>query len=252
MKQTLAVAVALTLLGGAVAHPAAQQQAGPGAPLPVAQQNALVQKRCVICHTDATPLGGLSLQHFDAAQPDPDVARIMRVKIVEDGAISAAGQPVPDRVTTALLVEALAAASRSGPATKWRVELEADPLVPNTGHALVTARADEGGVVFSCNGKTRRPRLQATGTTVSPSAVDFEGLSPTIRQIFSWCLGVATSSKYLPHHGRSTRPTPVSTPWSCSATRGARSPRGQAPHPAIPRNTGHARDRCRRRSQSST
>ncbi len=31
------------------------------------QQNALVQKYCTMCHTDAVKNGGLSLEHFDVA-----------------------------------------------------------------------------------------------------------------------------------------------------------------------------------------
>jgi hypothetical protein len=34
---------------------------------PAAQQNALVQRYCAVCHTDAAKNGGLSLEHFDAA-----------------------------------------------------------------------------------------------------------------------------------------------------------------------------------------
>jgi hypothetical protein len=50
--------------------------AAPDVPLsdamPVAQQNALVQKYCAVCHTDVHRNGGLSLQHFDAAHPSDD------------------------------------------------------------------------------------------------------------------------------------------------------------------------------------
>jgi cytochrome c551/c552 len=191
---TATVVAALVLTIEAGARPAAQ---GPdtAAAMPVAQQNELVQKRCAVCHTDANRGGGLSLQHFDAAQPDPDVARIMIVKITADGAMGAAGQPSPDRPTTAALVEALTAASQTAPGAKWKVELEEDSLAPKTGHALVTARSVDGGVVFSCNGAQRRPRLQATGTTAAPVPADFDGLSPTVRQIFSWCLGGSDSHK---------------------------------------------------------
>ena len=36
--------------------------------MPVAQQNALVQKYCAVCHTDAAKDGALSLPHFDAIE----------------------------------------------------------------------------------------------------------------------------------------------------------------------------------------
>jgi hypothetical protein len=45
-----------------------------GNAMPVPQQNALVQKFCAVRHTDAEKSGGLSLEHFDAAKPDPEVA----------------------------------------------------------------------------------------------------------------------------------------------------------------------------------
>jgi hypothetical protein len=49
--------------------------------MPAAQQNALLQKYCVVCHTDAHMNGGLSLEHFDAAHPDPGVAAMLVSKL---------------------------------------------------------------------------------------------------------------------------------------------------------------------------
>jgi hypothetical protein len=77
--------------------------------MPVRQQNELVQKRCALCHSGANPKGGLLLEHFDAAVPDPAVARMMLIKIAKDGAIFAAGEPVPDDTTREGLVSALSA-----------------------------------------------------------------------------------------------------------------------------------------------
>ena len=37
-------------------------------PMPVEQQNALVQKHCAVCHNDRAKNGGLTLQHFSAAE----------------------------------------------------------------------------------------------------------------------------------------------------------------------------------------
>jgi hypothetical protein len=51
------------MVAGPLANPA------PAAELiPPARQNALVRTYCAVCHTDATKNGGLSLDHFDAAQ----------------------------------------------------------------------------------------------------------------------------------------------------------------------------------------
>jgi hypothetical protein len=49
--------------------------------MPVSQQNALVQKYCAVCHTDAQRNGGLSLQHFDAAHPDAGVSAMVLGKL---------------------------------------------------------------------------------------------------------------------------------------------------------------------------
>src|SRR5580704_9067755 len=49
--------------------------------MPVAQQNALVQKYCAVCHTDAHMNGGLSLEHFDAPHSNPGVAAMMLSKL---------------------------------------------------------------------------------------------------------------------------------------------------------------------------
>src|SRR5262245_59134205 len=63
------------------------------------ETNELVQRRCVVCHNAEKPLGGLSLQQFDAAKPDAGLALMMSVKVSEDGALFAAGNPIPDQAT---------------------------------------------------------------------------------------------------------------------------------------------------------
>src|SRR5580704_11379693 len=45
------------------------------------QENAVVQKYCGSCHSDALMYGGLSVQHFDAARPDPTLAAMLLSKI---------------------------------------------------------------------------------------------------------------------------------------------------------------------------
>jgi hypothetical protein len=65
------------------------------AAMPSAEQNALVKKYCAVCHTDAAKNGGLSLEHFDAAQRNPALAAMMLSKL-NNGAMGAAGNGVPD------------------------------------------------------------------------------------------------------------------------------------------------------------
>ena len=47
------------------------------AAMPPAEQNALVKRYCAVCHTDAAMNGGLSLQHYDAANRDPTLAAMI-------------------------------------------------------------------------------------------------------------------------------------------------------------------------------
>src|SRR5215467_12693957 len=85
-------------------------------PMPVVQQNALVQKYCAVCHDDVHRNGGLSLQHFDASNVDPSLAAMMVSKL-KTGAIGAAGLARPDQATEDAFFKALDAESKG--ADKW-------------------------------------------------------------------------------------------------------------------------------------
>lgn len=88
--------------------------------LPVKEQNALVQKYCAVCHSDAARNGGLTLQHFDAAAVTPSLAAMMLSKL-NSGALGASGQPVPEmQATDAALKEAFT--QQSTGAEVWSVE----------------------------------------------------------------------------------------------------------------------------------
>src|SRR4051812_37370415 len=105
--------------------------------MPAARQNALVQKHCVMCHTDALRYGGLSLDRFDAARPPPSQIAMMLSKLtggvalktvieaptnptaaahvergVKSGAMGASGVPRPDRETLGALIQAFATESQ--------------------------------------------------------------------------------------------------------------------------------------------
>jgi hypothetical protein len=152
--------------------PVTRATAGPppvtSSPMPVRQQNELVQKRCAPCHSGANPKGGLLLERFDAAVPDPAVARMMLIKIAKDGAISAAGVPVPDDTTREGLVSALSAAADAAPSDGWRVDLGNDP---KGGHNIVNASilqelpstTDAPSAVYeltvTCGGRTHRGEM---------------------------------------------------------------------------------------------
>src|SRR5437667_12302029 len=111
--------------------------AAPAADLmPPAQQNALVQKYCAVCHTDTAKNGGLSLEHFDAAQAPPSLTAMLLSKLtgggllktareadsnasaaafvdkkMRSGAMGAAGIPIPDKATIDALIHAFSVAS---------------------------------------------------------------------------------------------------------------------------------------------
>lgn len=117
--------------------------------MPVAQQNALVQKYCAVCHSDAQRAGGLSLERFDAAHADPGIAAMMLSKLtnglllerinaantdqsaaalidreLNTSAIRAAGVAPPDRATAHAWISALSAEANG--ATEWTVSRRSD------------------------------------------------------------------------------------------------------------------------------
>lgn len=127
--------------------------------MPVAEQNALVQKYCAVCHTDRAQNGGLTLQHFDAATAAPDLAAMMVSKVtsgvalatiraaetdaraavimaekMKGGAMNAAGIPPPPDATVNALAFALAKAATG--AEEWSVSRSVDS---NTATPIVTA-----------------------------------------------------------------------------------------------------------------
>src|SRR5690348_785042 len=77
---------------------AATSAFGENGTLSIARQNALVHKYCAVCHTDASRNGGLSLQHYDAGEPDPQLAAMLLSKL-RSGAMGAAGLGIPDKAT---------------------------------------------------------------------------------------------------------------------------------------------------------
>src|SRR3989442_7727634 len=123
--------VLAAIISGSFATPA------PAADLmPPSQQNSLVQKYCAVCHTDAARNGGLSLEHFDAAQASPSLTAMLLSKLtggvllktakeassnasaaalidkkMRSGAMGAAGIPIPDKATMDALILAFAVES---------------------------------------------------------------------------------------------------------------------------------------------
>lgn len=107
-----------------------------------AQETAIVHKYCGGCHSDALMYGGLSVQHFDAAHPDPTLAAMLLSKItnghtpkdvsaadsagvlkmMKQSAMGAAGQGVPDEESQVMFSRALALQSQG--AYEWNITSE--------------------------------------------------------------------------------------------------------------------------------
>jgi hypothetical protein len=161
--------------------------------MPAARQNALVQKYCAVCHTDAADNGGLSLEHFDAAQAAPSLTAMLLSKLtggvsletvreapsnagaaalvdkkMKSGAMGAAGIPVPDKTTIDALIQALAMESTG--ATEWTVQRTKDPaakapvIVASIWREIPSAKsageARAYRLIVSCNVATQHGSMQ--------------------------------------------------------------------------------------------
>lgn len=179
--------------------------------MPLAQQNALVQKYCAVCHTDAVKNGGLSLEHFDAAQAAPSLMAMLLSKLtggvllqsvrevssdpsaaalvdrkMKSGAMGAAGIPIPEKATIDALIHAFAVESAG--AMDWAVKRSKDSapfLTVSILRELPSARnAGEGEVyrlIASCNSATGEGEVQLAWSPVAQSgtlAASVDGSAP--------------------------------------------------------------------------
>jgi hypothetical protein len=167
--------------------------------MPAAQQNALVQKYCAVCHTDAARNGGLSLEHFDAAQASPSLTAMLLSKLtggvslatvreagssasaaalvdqkMKSGAMGAAGIPIPDKVTIDALIHAFAL--KSAGATEWTVERStatAPGLTASIAREAPSAKnpieAEIYRLIASCNASTQDGSVQLAWSPVAQS-----------------------------------------------------------------------------------
>jgi hypothetical protein len=162
-------------------------------PMPAARQNALIDKYCAVCHTDAARNGGLSLEHFDVAHTDPTLAAMLLSKLtggvalktvkavptdpaaaalldrrMKGGAMGAAGIPIPDMATVHSLIDSLAAESDG--AGNWNVLRNGS----TTAAAILTELPqDEPGTArfyrftVSCDATTHQGAMQLAWSPVA-------------------------------------------------------------------------------------
>ena len=169
--------------------------------MPTSQQNALVQKYCAVCHTDAARNGGLSLQHFDAAQAPPSLTAMLLSKLtggvllktareadsnasaaafvdkkMRSGAMGAAGIPIPDKATIDALIHAFSVASAG--AMDWTVErskltasapILTASILREMPSATSTGEAEVYRLIASCNSTTQEGEMQLTWSPIAQS-----------------------------------------------------------------------------------
>ena len=141
------------------------------ASMPVAQQNAMVATYCAVCHTDATPNGGLSLEHFDAASPDPGLVAMIVSKL-KSKALGASGQPLPDRATQDLFQSTLAL--KAFGADRWVVDRRPATLTANL---VAGAPSAKGGgepdlfrLTLTCREDTHEGQMQVAWSPAVPKS----------------------------------------------------------------------------------
>jgi hypothetical protein len=198
------------MVAGSLPTPAAAAEL-----MPPAQQNALVQKYCAVCHTGAAKNGGLSLESFDAAQAPPSLMAMLLSKLtggvllktvrevstnasaaafvdrkMTSGAMGAAGIPIPDKATIDGLIHAFAV--QSAGAMDWTVErskaaasapMLTASILREAPSAKSAGDAEVYRLIASCNSATREGYLQLAWSPVAQSgalAASVDG-NPAVR-----------------------------------------------------------------------
>ena len=138
--------------------------------LSVPEQNALVQKYCGVCHYDAHPNGGLSLQHFDAASPDPGVVAML-VSKMKTGAFGAAGVKPRDAKAEEALLAALS--PKTAGAEQWTVTRDAQTVTAGIVREVRSSdpkvpEPDSYRLVLTCDSRSHQGVMQITWSPAVP------------------------------------------------------------------------------------
>jgi len=161
--------------------------------MPTAKQNTLVQKYCMVCHTDTARNGGLSLQRFDASHVDPSLAAMLVSKL-KGGAMGAAGVPVPDKATVDAFVSALS--SEAAGSHEWTINQTLDTATKRpiwtAGILRELSSAKNAGelslyrLTLACNAATRQGEMQLSWSPAPKTGTLFvssDGKAPLTYQV---------------------------------------------------------------------
>jgi hypothetical protein len=152
--------------------------------MPAAEQNALVKKYCAVCHTDAAKSGGLSLEHYDAAKRDPSLAAMALSKL-NNGAMGAAGNGVPDKATQQAWLESTR--EQAAGAKEWFVSREESGVFASIVREVPPRNPSSTDfpiyrVRIACNAATSAAEMQLTWSpqpqTGRTMAVSVDGNAP--------------------------------------------------------------------------
>jgi hypothetical protein len=192
--------ITTSLAAAAFGEAGRQEPARPPASdrLALAEQNALIRKHCLPCHSDAMPLGALSVEQLDVARAPDSLLAMLVSQITQHlplataqashndataraavtarmrrGAMTAAGLPLPADETIHALIDSLAA--RTAHAREWNIERNAiaggvmkDGLPTVTASTVREVLKNEDGpvpiyrLIASCNEQTRVGELRVS------------------------------------------------------------------------------------------
>jgi hypothetical protein len=186
-----------------------------------AQETAVVQKYCGSCHSDALMYGGLSVQHFDGAQPDPTLAAMLLskitnghtpkdvsaadsaevIKMMKASAMGAGDQGVPDEETQVMFSRALALQSKG--AYDWNVRWEKTGTSPEDRTLIISILREKPSVKYE--GVTDSYRLIVScrlGTREGEIKVAWANAAPAEGQMMSVAVDRADAFQHKVEGGR--------------------------------------------------
>ena len=123
-----------------------------------------MKKYCAVCHTDAARNGGLSLEHYDAAQRNPALAAMILSKL-NNGAMGAAGNGVPDRAAQQAWLESTK--EQAAGARDWFVNREDGVISASIVREVPPRKPDSSDapvyrLTILCNPSTASGEMQLT------------------------------------------------------------------------------------------